>query len=655
MRFAGLRSLGAFSVAAMLPALAGLTAYLLLENFTERPDPWTGLEERARAGRLALDAFTALDRRSARAEAALAEAETTALRSRLEATALTVSLLGGAAAEPITAVAWIDPAADRITRALSSEPVRGSTASAALPHLTAALRDRAPVVIVEAGASLWAIGPQTQDGERLVLRAALPAARPAVERDAAKSALVTVAAPVERPPLIDGKLTAPALGAAGLSFLLAALWLRVRWQKPLENSLETARRWAHGADDARADATKGGRDARELARTLNTLIDASAQRSARRNEELEQGIRALAAELRALGRGDLAARSLPSPEVLAPLTIALEEARHDLSERLGTIHRVAAEICLASAAVGQGLKRLTRGGAEAAEAITRAGKDASTAQEEVRHSASGLSRALDELATAMAGYRRLSLQLRAELSVGVKRAADLQSLGESILSRVSEADAIDRALDLLAAIGASNESVPARGVQGAAIPGAQLLTAVKRARAEIEVFRREMSGIGEQLAEIGDALASVSTGTPAAAPELEPAIGSLLHAAVSAQSRAAERSTDALRAMERAAKLVESSSVQIAANVEQAARLGPELALGLAPIDLGAVADRELRERLDRAKAALDEGGAEALTEDARGLVDEVLRAAEDARARLSRLIAVTEAATEVIREPRRV
>ena len=61
--------------------------------------------------------------------------------------------------------------------------------------------------------------------------------------------------------------------AALLAAIGAGIWAKLRIAGPIAGALDAAREFVHGQTEVRADAERGGRDAREVALAINALID----------------------------------------------------------------------------------------------------------------------------------------------------------------------------------------------------------------------------------------------------------------------------------------------------------------------------------------------------------------------------------------------
>jgi hypothetical protein len=664
-RFAGLGLRATVALIAAVPALAAYGAFVAIQSAARPEDPWTDLEDRARAARSALDALAKLESEREALHRTLIEERHAAFRSRTDAAAL---VKGTRAGGEIDLSAWIDLSSNRVIEASGGGLTSGATLSAALPELSAALAkkkaeiDRGSAVTIELGGRVYALGPPTDRGRRLV-RAVPPPDPVLAPFKAADSALVAAAAPIVRAPAIGfakGRISRLSLAvflllASLASGILGFFWLGVRVTNPLSTSLDATNRWLHGDVSARPSTDRGALPAREIARTLCALMDAGDRKETQASLQTEESIRVLSAHLAAIGQGDLGSPPPPVAPAFEPLRTAVDVARKRVASRISELYRSGVEVAASGSAIVQGARRLARAGSECLDAISRATKEAAAADEEIRQRSTALGRALDDLAILIAFHRRVSVQLRTELGVASKRAEELRELSEQLTERSDDAGALDRALDLLAGVAAASETVVVRGLEGAGLPSAQVLMQVRRSRNALEALRRELGNHTNGLQEIAHSHASTAAAQAPFAPELEPSVSGSLRGGAMAFVRGGERMVEGLRALERASKVVQSRTQQIASGAETVAEHGPKLSSAIAPFDLGPAVDRELVERLAKARAAYEEAGREGLTESGRAMMDDVLHAAEESRARVSRLIAVTEAAADVLREPRHI
>src|SRR5687768_436766 len=107
--FAGPRLVAAIAGLACAPVLIAALVAFLLDAAADREDPWAELEERSRAGAIALTTFDQVERAQRDAFEAAARERRSALRARAEALVLTRSLAAGDA--PVQGAdldAWID-------------------------------------------------------------------------------------------------------------------------------------------------------------------------------------------------------------------------------------------------------------------------------------------------------------------------------------------------------------------------------------------------------------------------------------------------------------------------------------------------------------------------------------------------------------------
>lgn len=663
-RFSSLRLAASYAVAAALPVACVALAALVLGVLAAREDPWEEVETRAALGRAALADLEALetalkDRSDAWTAARRAQGSLEARAEVLERTLQRQGLLSDEAAALVAPAPGTGTIFEHeIPRIVLAGVTDGATLSATLPDVARALVTAGQggrAFELERGEELWVVGPRGADRTRALVVRKLPAIEAPPDSRRAKSSLVALAAPVEHAPLRGWReghlsdslrtllLCLVALVAGAVMFLVA----HRRTAAPIARSLAAAEARAHGDPAARADPDRGGPAARDVARAVNALIDAEA-RALERKPAIDEARadRALAA-IRALGRGDLATER----EVRAsdgPVLGAIAEARAALADRLLSVLRAASDVSIAVGDVSHAARKLSKTSAEAVEVLARVSGAATEATQEIQRSFGGLGAVLDELASLTAAHRRTAVQLRAELGVASRRAVELGALAEGLEVRSQETGALDEALDLLSAIAASGDTVAVRGLEGAGMPAGQVMMTVKRSREALEALRQEVGRFEGGIAEIARGLTSVSANPPVSAPELEARVVSALLATGTACVATAERLLEGLRALERIARGYEGASSEIAAGAQGARSHGPELALALSTFDLGSSFDRDLLERLSRARALLDDAGTE--TDRDSTEVALVLQAAEEARARLARLVANSEAAFDVLR-----
>lgn len=622
------------------------------------------LEEREEAGQVAHAALTEASKVVDEQRAAWWAAEQRAVEHRASELALLATLRAGARSERKTmlppswklrdgeAIGLVDLASDRIVSFSGiDELTEGATLSVALPVLTGAMqaqpRSRAAPLVVREGGHVWGVGTAFAGALFVVARVPLaeaPVSQAPLER--AVRAVGNLAAPA--PPVRPPGGTAPwMIGGVLLGSLLAALWVQRRWTSPLRRTLDAARGFAHGEPEARADEEDGGRDARDVARAVNALIERAVRLEARGRAAREEDVAAVASAIDQLGQGDLRSSAPPLGETFAPIAGAVDHARRGLLERVSTLHDVAADVASTATDVRGAAKKIRTASTEQRDALHRLSQGADETTRQLENAAERLKMSTEELRGFADDHRRSVRDVRASLRGAGRRLQELSGTAARIDGILGSAARIDAALGLLS-------ELAHRLVESDAIEErtrTKISTTAGDARAAVDTAKRELTAMASELATVAEALEATAAAEPESVRDVSDRVTEPLHYAASTLARTAELAASGLRALERSARTIADGAGELEQGVASTAQRVPELSDAFKQIRVGASFEDALIDRLERAKAEVEaRRDAGELTDDGRAMVDDVRRASEDARVRLAKLIEATEQAAAILR-----
>lgn len=560
MSFVGLRIAGTVAVLSTIGALGATVLRYSIERADARAASVLSddLSARTEAGRLALAAITEADTEAEKRDAALAEARKSAAFSRareLVALGHTASELSAIALQAGERLQLVETAAEEPNRALVLGPVLPDSRrlAASVPY------DPAPPKNAALGRALGAI----------VNLAEAP-----------------------RPFLPPASELPYYLGAAVLTALAAFAFAHLRIGRPISTTLDRARALAHG-DGTRAEENRGSRDARELARAVNALVDRAERLKSQGRAARDEDISSLVRAIEDLARGELAGAAPRVGETLEPLSRAIERAAAELVERIRALRQLSGELAARAAEIAPSAKKIGLAAHEQAETLAGISQSAADAATEVLAARDRLAVTTGELQKSGADERRMHKELRAVL-----------------LSAARRLDA---------------SRLPANG---------------------------DVSSIKEEMRDSASALEALAASLPESPAGLSSDVTQHLHDAASGLLRIAEQAARGVRTVERAAHASAEGTDHLRRAVAESAELAPRLQTVIAGFAIGTAFETEMLERLERwqkeAKAAAS--APDGLTEEGRASVRRVLETSENARARLSRLVSATESAIDVLR-----
>lgn len=525
---------------------------------------------------------------------------------------------------------------------------RTSTLSVSHPELWAALgaapKDaRGPLVVRLAG-GVYAVGPGlatpgTGRALAFVPVGAKPTSKAGLHE--ARAALGNLAAPEALAPWVEhpewGLAVAGLLGA-----ILVFVWSSLRVSRPLLDTLDAARDFIHGDPGARADEGRGGREAREVARAVNGLVERAVRLENQGRAAREEDIQAAAVAIETFGKGDLSALTPRLGPPFVPLSRALDRARRELIVRVERLHEVSRGVAMAACEMAPGARHLETATDAQRQALERLGQGLHEAERQVRDGEDRLRAALQTLSAASLEQGRLTRDLKTTLNAVNRRVTDLGATAARIDSLSTSSAAIEQALSLLgtwAAVGG-----PAPIEQGRAT---QLVGEGKAAFSNISVQMRHVQADLRAAAETLAILAAEHVEVPpnptrtAAQPLIEAASGLV---------RASELARQGLGGWLRTVRQLGHETGVVASAAEAASGRLSELSDALSDLRVGDAFETALLERLERARAEAEAAGSAGLTPDGALMLAEVEAAAEAAHARVGRLIQATEATLDVLR-----
>ena len=439
----------------------------------------------------------------------------------------------------------------------------------------------------------------------------------------------------------------------GLASLAAAalggIWVWRRVAAPMAAAQNAALAFMHGDSSVRADGDQGSRDARELARTVNALIEHTDKMERRGRDEIGSGVLSLSEAARQMGQGDL---DVPVPDVaegLSPVAEAMETARVQLSSRLADLHREASDVALGAARVASGARRVGHGALEQSEVMHRIGKHADVAHSELEAQNAELESGLSKLVRYASDSRKLSQQHRAELALAARRARDLRGVIDRLEKSLANLSLLEDCIQLLEEFRNHEREDPEQS-EGGKVLSTRAALAIRRGREAVEAIRRDMSRVSDDTTTVARALETIASAGPTLEPQLERGVRAALHESGLAFLRVSERLMDGVRGLERSVTKMDTGADEVFSSAVDARTAAPRLGLALAELRLGGHLESDVLDRLEQARGELESPADDGLSKSGQAMVEEVARAAEEARMRLSRLMAATEATLEVMR-----
>ncbi|MFO0724619.1 MAG: hypothetical protein U1E65_12605 [Myxococcota bacterium] len=642
--FSGLRLSAVVFAWALFPAAVGAGVAILLADTHEAPELRAELLERQRAGALALDALQAL------------QAQNRALRTTLEERAADLAMARAlrAALEPEHAGKDVHKARVELSTDRILDPIPGvdtASLSVAFPGLMAPARaapNRAAISVSDAAVTVLA--PEDGSGSRWVATAPIEAMPPAPPD--ATSALVSLAAPLPEPASTAALTRFLAAGGGAffagiLGAWVVALWAKRRFSAPLEAALDAASSFAHGTRAARADVTRGGADARDIALTLNGLIESLERDRAQIQAQADGERAALLATIDAFGRGDLGAPVAARPGALEQAFARAEQARQSTVDRLLEITRAGHKVAIGARTVAQGLHASLGSSKSSIEVASRLAAAADEAAQRMALQSGGVVTAIEELSRVSGEQKRFHLRLRADLTQVSRKAADVAQVADLVDARSTDTRSLDEALDLLTSIAGAGDTVAIRGIGGASVPSSQVILTARRSRTALEELRNELSGLSTLLTEVAHTLNNLGAQTVASPGEAGAKTSAILGDHAATLVRTAESLIDGLRAIERNARAFSDGAIEILAGAEQTEAATTALSESLLSFDLGPEHDETLVRDLTALAREMGEGS---MSRDGQLAIAALARQAEEARARLGRMIAAAESARDQAR-----
>ncbi|MEQ8278197.1 MAG: hypothetical protein RMA76_41830 [Deltaproteobacteria bacterium] len=660
--FAGLRGSVAVAILAAAGALGGLGVAVSLHHIDADRSAVLAeeLAEREEAGRAALLALREASEAVTASQKAWWEAERRRVEHRASELALLATLQAGSTrrgrlprsweAQPGEALGLLDLDADRILEFSGADLTDGATLSTTLPVLAGALQSqpkdrRTPLVVREEG-HVWGVGTPFAGSLYLVARVQTerppPAARP-LER--AERALGSLAAPTTHPPIPGGSLPY-LLGGVLLTALLAGFWASRRWTSPLSETLSAARAFVHGERDVRADEHRGGRDARDVARAVNALIERAERLKAQGRAARTDDVTAAATAIQTLGQGDLRSPAPVLGETFRPIAQAIDDARRGLLERVTKLHDVAAEVAHAAMEYGDAAHAVAIASTEQCDVLKRLGAGADESTRQLGTIQEQVASSLDEVASVAGAHRRSVREVRAALRNVGRKVHDVGANAARVEALIAGTPKIESALALLSDLSqrlAGSDAVDERTRQKVAMASGE-------ARASLTLVQRELNALAQELRTSGEVLSAILAEAPEPPGDVDGRVRSTLTEAVETMRRSAEMSAQGLRALERASRSMAHSGELVEAAARSSDARLPRLSDAFSEIRVGASFEEALLERLERARDETHDTEEITLTTDGQRMVDEVDRASRDARARLTKLIEATEQAAAILR-----
>lgn len=537
------------------------------------------------------------------------------------------------------------PQLDRATGVSGSSTVALSIAH---PQLGAALK-AAPAsskgpLIVRAAQGVYAVGPKTTQpdaGRALAFVPILTAAQVGTSLGSARAALGNVAAP----PLVPVWTEHPEwpLGVAGLlAALFVFAWARMRVSAPILETLDAARDFIHGDPGARADELRGGREAREVARAVNGLVERAVRLEGLGRAAKEEDIQAAAVAIEGLGKGDLRSLTPRLASPFGPLSRALDQARRDLLLRVDRLHDVSSTVAEAACTMAPGARLLHDSSLAQRHALEQLSEGLTTAQEQVSQGEDKLRSAMDGLKDSSAEQRRGIHELKATLSGAARRSNDLSATAKRLQGLTTTAQAIEQALAMLGTWAASGGQDAKERERATQLAG--------EGKAAFENIIHEAREMQADLSRVAESLQLLGEGPLQSPPDPSRSAGEPLMDTARGLVRGSEMMGKGLSGWLKAVRQLGDDTSVVASAAEAAAGSLGDLSEALSDLRVGDAFETALIERLKRAKAEAEAATDEALTADGSQMMFEVQAAADAANARVKRLIHVTESTLDVLR-----
>ncbi len=638
------------SAVSLLSVFGALAAWQWVQPQQDRAlaDMSGALEARTSAGRGALVALGTAEQELRDMHATLQ----VALREVAEhrATELAVLATYGTIPEAMSPqgperVGRVWPAQDRTQGISGSSTV---ALSASLPQLQAALQAapsgaKGPLIVRDAQ-GVYAVGPKPTKagrGRALVFIPLRPTPKVGASLVPAKAALGNLAAP-SVVPVWTAHPEVP-LGIAGLiAAFLAFVWARLRVSAPLSETLGAARDFIHGDPGARADELRGGREAREVARAVNGLVERAVRLEGLGRAAREEDIQAAAVAIEGLGKGDLRSLTPRLGPPFGPLSRALDQARRDLIARVDRLHDVSSAVAEAACSMAPGARHLHDASLAQRQVLEQLTEGLGAAQQQVSDGEDSLRSAVESLAASSADQRRTIHELKATLSGAARRSTDLSATAKRIEGLTTTAQAIEQALAMLgtwAASGGHEAKEQDRATQ-----------LVGEGKAAFANIIRETNEIQADLARVADSLQSLGEGPLQAPPDPTRSAGQPLMDTARGLVRGSEMMGKGLSAWLKVVRQLGDDTASVASAAETASGSLGGLSEALSDLRVGDAFEAALIERLQRAKAEAEAATTEELTADGSQMLFEVQAAADAANARVKRLIHATESTLDVLR-----
>lgn len=604
------------------------------------------LDERAAAGRSALSALE-------EAAAQVAAAEQRAARARRRGVERRASELVLLAARGPVPKSFLPTEGERLGRIwLDEDRVRGlttvetTTLSVAAPELFAALK-AAPAegegpLLVRAGAGVYAVLAEVHVGAQPVAFVPLAKGPAATDHLAdARAAVGNLAAPPEVPSAI--LRPEPSLAAAGLLVaLLVYAWVRWRVSGPLFDTLEAARDFVHGDPGARADEARGGREAREVARAVNALVERAARLEDQGRAAREEDIQAAAVAIEGLGKGDLRDVTPRLGPPFGPVSRALDRARRDLLARVERLHEVSRAIGQEACVMAPAARGLASATSGQREALDRLADGLGDAERQMMAGAGQLEVALADVAATAEAQRRTTQELKATVSLVGRRLEEVSAASVRVRDLLRSAQSIEQGLAMLGTWAATGDPGDAERPRATQLVG--------EGRAALSEITAKLTQIREELEVAADSLETVGASSLEAPPDPGRAVSAPLFESANGLVRAGELLGRGLNGWSRSVRQLGQQTEAVAGAAGAASlRLG-DLSEALSELRVGDAFEQVLLERLERARAEVEAAPEGALTADGAAMIEQVDTAAAAARARVGQLIRATEATLDVLR-----
>lgn len=438
-------------------------------------------------------------------------------------------------------------------------------------------------------------------------------------------------------------------GGAGLALSLgiaiagAALlggWVSRRYGRPLRQACEAATRHRHRRTDPPLPEA-AALEPRRVAIAIHALMQASDRQHEAGRATGAADIQAAAAELRALGEGDLEAQSHPLEEPFTPLSDALDASRRALRSRVRQLSTRAGEAALSLSQLSTTLPQLRLISHETHGALVRLDRGVADAVEELAAAQAAMKEAAEQLFLASAERRRVSREARATVPRLSRRAEELSDAAARAGALLRDAGVMEQALGLLAE--QSHGGEPPRPER--------VLPILREARAAQNKLRQELSELEAALRGVSSALNRATRDLPEPPPDLESELSVPLFEVAAASRRGLELCQSELALIGAGAKEAAKLSGGLAEVEEQAQRLQPDLVGAFAAIRIGQDFQQGLLQRLEAAAQA-NAAPPGQLSPDTQAVLTEVEATAHRARARIDRLADATEGAIQALGRP---